>query len=315
VTHAFLARRTAPPEPAPQVTIRVLSLESMDGTKRIQLNGSTGWWRMAGSTGLEMPPFEVALGSAPGVAGAVLQGVRVRERDVFVPMFTASKTGPVNHLAMLEQVRGLVDPMVGQFRLVGVTPTSVRELVVIYREGLEGADGRSESGTYWRKFGLKATALDPYARDLTDRSVESARASGGRPVIGVVGGSDAPFPFALSGATVIGSNMQVNVNSSVPVFPVLELVGPMDSFTGSMDTGWSVSVPGGLADGETMRLVTDPRSKSIRVNGQLAAGRVARGSVLKPFVPGVNVLNVTAPGATTSTLLRLSWRAGHRSLW
>jgi hypothetical protein len=321
VNHAFLAAATPVPPPAPRVAERKVILESLDGTQRLPLDGSTGWWRMAGSTGLEMPPFDVVTGAVPGVAGSMLQDTRVGERIVTIPMFTASSGGHVDHLEMLDAIRRLVDPLNGMFRVVAISARSERELAVVYTGGLEGSDGRDESGTYWRKLGLTAIACDPFAYDRADRLVEFQVGSTGTPFLGVVGGTDAPWPGALGSSAVIGSNMQVQVRSEVPVYPALELVGPMDSFAGTLSPvsmagqSWSVSIPAGVPAGSSLRLVTSPRARSIRMDGQLAAGRVARGSTLRPFYPGLNVLDVAAPGGTEETRIRLSWREAYRSLW
>ncbi len=329
---AFLAAPPLPgaagrPEPAPQVAIRRLTIESLDGRSRIPLDGSTGWWRIAGSTGLEMPPVDVATAAVPGVAGTALQDVRVAERPVAVPLFTTSGGGHIDHLDMLDAIRSLIDPTVGQFRLIGSSARGERELVAVYTGGLEGSDGRDESGIYWRKFGLQAVACQPFAQARTDRVVEFAASGAGGAFLGAAGGTDAPWPRALSSSAVVGDNMSVTVASEVPVYPTVELVGPMDSFTGTVSladatmppfyggTTWSVSIPAGVPAGQTFRMVTDPRAKSFRLNGALAAGRVARGSQLTPFFPGLNVMSVSAPGSNENTRVRISWRELHRSLW
>lgn len=315
--NTFLSRPiSAPaPEPASTFTPLVLTLESLDGARKIPLDGSTGWWRLPGTAGLDMPAFDVVTAAAPGVHGSVLQDVRVQQRAVQVPVFTTSSAGRIDHLEMLDAIRSLVDPLVGEFLLVGSGPRGSRELRVVYTGGLEGSDGRDEFGLYWRKLGLTAVACDPFAYDRAERLVEFETAASGAPLIGVVGGTDALWPGALSSSVVIGEGMEITVASEVPVYPTLELVGPMTSFVGTMSTGWSVDVPLGVAAGSTLRIVTDPRSRSIRLNDALAAGSVARGSALRPFYPGVNVLDVVAPGGTDATRIRLSWREAHRSLW
>lgn len=305
-----------------------LILESLDRSRRIPLDDSMGWRALAGATGLDMPPMDVVTSLVPGVAGSVLEDVRAEERPVFLPiMVTAGDQTSVTHHALMDELRDLVDPLNGEFRVVGVTPRAERELTVVYTGGLEGQYGTTEAGLYWRKFGLNATACQPFARDRADRVVEFAMSSGGGPFLGPVGGTNALWPRSLATAAVIGDNMRVTVGSEVPVFPTVELVGPMDSFAGTMRLAdatlppfyggmeWSVSVPQGVPEGSTLRLVTDPRARSIRMDGQLAAGRVARGSTLRPFYPGVNVLDVSAPGGTDETRVRLLWRELHRSLW
>lgn len=323
MSFAFLAATTAVPPPASETpTDRLyLTLESPNGARRVVLDGSTAWTHMPGSVGLEMPPVQIHRATVPGVHGSQLQDVRVEERLIGIPLFIGDGTGTQSeHLARMDALRSIVDPMTGMFRIIGATSRSERELMCIYTGGLEGDDAVGANGMIWNKVVLSAIACQPFAQDRTLRSVEFSTDGGGSAFIGAVGGTDAIWPTGLGTAAVIGDNMQVDVVSEVPVYPTVELVGPMDSFTGSLSpvssgAVWSVSVPGGLAAGETFRMVTDPRARSFRVNGALAAGRVARGSQLRPFYPGVNVMDVSAPGATSDTRVRISWRELYRSLW
>jgi hypothetical protein len=307
-----------------------LWLESMDGTVVIPLDSSTGWTRLPGSTGLEMPPVEVIASAIPGAPGAVVQDVRVQPRPVFLPIYGRSDTSVRNFFEMKDQIRSLVDPINGSFKIVGASMRGIRELVVTYDEGLEGADGQDVDGLSWCKIGLKATAHEPYARAREDRVLEFRVVAVVTPFLGVVGGTDTPWPRALSSSSVIGSGMSVVIDSEVPVYPTLELVGNMTSFLGTLssvvtnpdgstrtieDREWSISVPSGVPALSTLRMVTDPRYRSIRMNGALAAGSVARGSTLRPFYPGTNVLSVVAPGGTEDTRVVLSWRELYRSLW
>ena len=308
-----------------------LTFESLDGTKKIQLDGISGWTHLPGSTGLEMPPVDVVTSAVPGVAGSVLEEVRVEERPIFIPIDAASTDSrQVTHRAMLKAIRELVDPLRGEFLVV----CENRQLKVMYTEGLEGSFG-SDFGVYWRKFGLKALACQPWAEGRTDRPVEFQMASGGSPFLGTAGGTNTPWGTRkLTSSALISDNMRVWVDSEVAVYPIVELVGPMDSFTGTMDLAtsqpgagqWSVSVPNGVPAGYTLRLVTNPRARSIRMGagdpatnpswtGELAAGQVARGSTLRPFYPGVNLMNVGAPGGTDATRVRIVWRDLYRSLW
>lgn len=338
----------APPAPAPAAQpdetqlVLTISLESLDGLRRIALDGSAGWTHMPGSSGLEMPPFTVARGNIPGVAGRVLQDVRAEERPVFLPLFVGTGTGThVEHLERMDALRSIVDPLTGMFRIVGVTERTERELTVVYTGGLEGDDAADRNGLIWNKVGLTAIACDPWAHDRADRVLEFQSATVGAPFLGVVGGTDAPWPGALASSLVVGEGMGIRITSEVPVFPTLDLVGPMDSFTGTLSPvvtaedgtstfvgspSWSVDIPTGVPAGSTLRLVTDPRVRSVRLGvgdpattpgwtGVRAAGQVARGSTLRPFYPGLNVLDVSAPGGTEDTRVRLSWREAFRSLW
>lgn len=333
-------------EPPSPETVPTLALESLDGLRRIPLDGSTGWQALTDATDLDMPPMDVVTAAVPGVAGSMLLDVRAMERPVVVPiMAMAPNQSSVTHQVMMDAIRSLVDPLRGEFKLVGASARGERELRVVYTDGLRGSYGTSEAGLHWRKFGLRMTACQPFTSSRTDRLVEFATSGGAGPFLGTAGGVDMPWPRAISSSAVIGNNMRVQVTSEVPVYPTVELVGPMDSFTGTLEQAvmaedgsyvrlgyygdapkWSVSVPGGIPAGSTLRLVTDPRAKSIRLGagdpettynwtGELAAGRVARGSSFSPFYPGVNVLDVSAPGGTDATRVRIRWRELHRSIW
>lgn len=308
-----------------------LALESMNGQHRIDLDDDSGWTRMPGSTGLKMPPMETIATRVPGVQGAVLQEVRALPRPVFIPIYCHGNSDHLTFLQMEDKMRQIVDPFgARRFRIIGTTARGSRELIVTYDSGLEGADGADVEGHSWCKIGLNATAFDPFARDMADRELEFRVTTAAVPFLGVVGGSDAPFPPMLTSGAVIGSDMPIQVYSKVPVYPRLDLVGPMDSFVGDLvptvvdldgnviaveDEAWHVDIPAGVPAGSTLTLVTDPRARSIRLDGDLAAGRVALGSALRPFYPGLNTLNVAAPGGSEDTRILLSWRESHWSLW
>jgi hypothetical protein len=322
-----------PETPAkPKTQIPLLLLESMDGTLQIPLDGTTGWIRMPGATGLEMPPYEVVTEYLPGVPGGMQTDVRVEPRSIFVPIYCSGDDNHLSYLSKMNLLRRVVDPTrgAGTFKLVGKTELGERELIVTYVSGLEGLDDAAAQGLTWAKFGLQMVAHQPFARAREDRSLEFRMASTDTPFIGVAGGTDAPFPTMLASGSVIGSGMTVSINSDVPVYPNLTLVGPMNSFLGTLspavldpeggitsltDNTWNVDIPAGVPGGQTLTMVTDPRTRSIRLDGALAAGRVALGSTLRPFYRGQNTLTVVAPGGTDATRIFLSWRELYRSLW
>lgn len=307
-----------------------LVLESMNGSVSIPLDNTVGWVRMPGTLGLEMQPIEIISKRIPGVPGAIVTDVRVQERPIFVPIYGHSTDSRVDYLQMMDQLRNLIDPLTGSFKLVGTTARTTREMVVTYEGGLEGADGADERGHSWCKVGLKLTAHDPFPRDRTDRSLEFRVVNTAVPFLGVVGGTDTPWPASLSSTLVVGEGMEIRITSEVPIYPDLTLIGAMDSFAGTLspvvtapdgservldDQAWAVDIPTGIPDGSTFKLITNPRSRSARLDGALAAGRIARGSTLRPFYPGLNVLDVAAPGGTDATRIILSWREKYRSLW
>lgn len=306
--------------------IPTLVLESLDGTLQIRLDAADGWIRMPGSTGLEMPPYETISQSMPGVVGSTLTDVRVNERPIFIPIYCGGNNDPAVFREMMNKLFTLVNPRGRRtFRLVGENARGSREMIVSYVSGLEGADGAMEAGLSWAKLGLNLVAHQAFAQAREERTLEFRTSATASPFLGAVGGSDAPWPRPISTTSVIGEGMAVIIDSEEPVYPVVELVGPMTSFHGDLtpveddddpsDDNWSIDIPAGITSTQTFRMVTDPRIKSFRLNGALAAGRVALGSRLGPFYPGENTLNVAAPGSTTDTRIRLSWRNLYRSIW
>jgi hypothetical protein len=312
-------------EPIPK-----LYIESMDGTVSLPLDDTTGLIRLPGATGLEMAPTEVISSSIPGVPGSIVQDVRVQSRPVFIPLYAYSVTSQRAYRDLKDRLRSVVDPTTGSFKLVGATVRGIREMIVTYESGLEGNDEAGAEGVTWARFGIRATAHEPFARARTDRVLEYRVVSTATPFLGIVGGTDTAWPTMLSSTSVIGSGMPIVVDSEVPVYPTLQLIGSMTSFLGTLspivtnpngttttitDREWSVSVPAGIPAGSTLLMVTDPRRRSIRLDGALAAGRIARGATLRPFYPGTNVLNVAAPGGTDDTRIIVSWRDLYWSLW
>lgn len=320
---------TLPADSRPQIP--TLVLESMDGSVRIPLDGTEGFIRMPGSTGLEMPPSALISQSVPGIAGTRLADVRVMERPIFIPIYAGADGNMLAFREMLRRLHRLIDPMnLNSFRLVGGSAEGTRELIVTYSSGLEGADAASEAGLSWAKFGLNLVAHRPYAQARETQVLEFRYQPDLAPFLGVAGGSDTPWPRSLASTSIIGNGMEIVVDTEMPVYPEVELVGPMDSFSSTLspivvnsagqqttilDQQWVLSIPGGVPAGSTFRANTDPSSRSFRLNGELAAGRVALGSRMRPFYPGRNTLNVTAPGLTEATVIRISWLPLYRSLW
>lgn len=324
-TYYLAASRGLQTQPLPpsREMIPTLSLESMDGSKVIRLDGTMGWIRMPGSTGLEMAPTEVIRNSIPGVAGSLPVDVRMPARPIFIPLYGRSDTGQRSFFELLDQIRALINPLNGSFKVVGSSVRGVRELVVTYDGGFEGADGQDVHGLSWCKIGLRATADQPFARARKDTRLEFRAAEAQTPFLGIVGGTDAPWPGFMTSSAVIGDGMRIPVFSEVPVFPKLELVGAMNSFSSTLTSEngdssigpWSVDVPLGVPAGSKFVMVTDPRTRSVRLDGALAAGRVALGSAVYPLQPGGNTLNVAAPGGTVDTRVVISWRDLFWSLW
>lgn len=305
------------PQPVPPRTPDVLMwLESFDGAQRVDLSSGPVRWR-AGATGLGVPPASVYLSSSPGAAGAVVTGVTATPRPVLLPL-TFGADGWTPLWDAIERVREITDPANaiaadgtvapdGTFRLVAASPRGVRQLGLIYQAGLED-DG--QTSTVRQNRVLDLVAPQPFAEDREEQTRRFRLVADVAPFLGGVWGQ-----VYLTSSRIASGQTPVEMASAVPVYPTIEVEGPADSVLITADSGLRIDVPGGVAAGSTLRIVTDPRRKSIRLDGAAAAGTLALGSRLVPFGLGTTQVNVTAPGATADSELRLTWRGLHRGLW
>lgn len=304
----------APSTPAPEYDSRRLWLESWDGQVVLPVPLDDYPHPLVGQRGflgLGVNPTDISTAGTPGVAGSRVVDVIQVERPVALPLaFLADDQADL--WATVQAVRDLTDPARsmtadGNFRIVCASSSGTRQLSLVYRSGLEGEDSE-ESGT--DTMVLDCVAPMPYAADRFDQTSTFRLAADTAPFLGGIWGE-----VYLISSTVAADATPVQMESSVPVYPVIEITGPADSVLITAESGLRIDVPAGVPAESTLRIVTDPRAKSIRLDGVLAAGMLARGSRLEPFGLGTTLVDVDAPGATADTLLRLTWRGLHRSLW
>lgn len=297
------------PEPPADLRDVFLSLESWDGLQTLSLSDGPVRWK-AGATGLEVAPSDVLTAPTPGVAGTTVSEVAYPARDILLPVTVEGDGWPGLNEAK-ERLRAITDPgqgmtRDGSFRLVARTPAGTRQLGLAYRSGLEGLGIASHVR---QNFVLDVFAPQPFAEDRDEQTRPFQLAQPDTPFLGGVWGS-----IGLVSSRIAGPDTPVVMTSAVPVYPTITAVGPASSVLITGTNGLRLDVPDGLEEGEVLEWVTSPRRKSVRVNGELANGRVARGSRPAPFGLGTTTLSVSAPDATAATRLIISWRGLHRSL-
>jgi hypothetical protein len=312
--------RPAPrPEPPPPYDTRRFWLESWDGRTVIPLPRDVvrkGAIALRGMLGLGTNPSELITTATPGIAGSRVVDLVQRERPVALPLGWLGDT-QAELWAARQAVRDLTDPLRGMtpdgnFRLVCASASGTRQLNLAYQSGLEDEDTEYPG---WDQAVISCIAPNPYAEDRAERAVTYRLSQPLIPFLAAAG-TDAPWGTRqLVGSRIADENTRVEMASAVPVYPTIEVTGPADSVLITSDAGLRIDVPDGIPGGSTLRIVTDPRHKSIRLDGALAAGSLARGSRLVPFPLGTSAISVSAPGADESTALRLSWRGLHRELW
>lgn len=314
----FVLASARPPVVTPvRVPDVIMWLESLDGSVRIDLSTGPIRWR-ANAVGLGVPPVDVLMGTSPGMPGATVEDVYTMSRDVLLPV-TISGANWVETWSAIQSLRDLTDPSDaadspdGTFRLVAASPNGTRHLDLTYRGGLED-DGQPSQVRQNRVLDLVAGM--PFAQNRQEQTVEFRLVSTPRPFLTAGPGTTRPWgTLAIVSSEVLSGGTPVVLESAVPVYPVLEIVGPGDSVLLTGSNGLNIDVPDGLGSDETMRIVTDPRRPSVRVNGALAAGRLALGSRFAAFGKGTTTIEATIPAATSATRLRMTWRGLHRGLW
>lgn len=308
-----------PPIPGPTDS-RVLSLESLDGSVSVILaGGQSGRVLMPGATGLRLPPLDVVTGTTPGMAGSWLQEVNVLEREVFLPIGLWSDESQADFFDVLDEFQSLIsawdDVEIGQTgtcRLIARSSKGERVLDVTYKGGMEGEEGGDVSGEDWATYGLTFVAVSPYwrAREPVELPLSVVA---GEVFIGD-GAGNAPWPRRIAPSVVIGKNMPITVGGDVPTWTEFEVLGPVPSVAVTYP-GTSVTVPNGVAAGKILRLVTDPRGRSARLDGAIAWDQINMGATFSPLRPGVNRVSVELSTAGAGAGLVMRWLPQWKAAW
>lgn len=250
-----------------------------------------------GSTGLGLAPMSIA--SAPRLTGDgnVVRGVRYESRDVYIPLrLDGGTTGELSTLR--RRLTALLAPHLGPVELRIQDPATETDRMIrgFYKDGLTGDFGAGFYGS-WQTLGLTFECPDPWWLG-DEKTVSFFVNPGTKPFLSTV----VPFfPVKLSASTVIG-RFDVNIQGDGDVFPVWEIEGPGEDLK--------------IADG----------ANRLEINGQFKAGEVVRidtregritpdrwadipvSSRLFPLSPGQHNIRVTMVGATTETVVRLTYR-------
>lgn len=314
------AEDVTPAPPAGTATrgdTRTMWLESFDGDLRVPFDANPVKL-LRGAIGLTKAPEDLIVTRTPGVPGGFLEESRTGVRPIMLPLQVRART-QAQAWEAIGRLRAVLrwtrhrSTLAGSCYLYGSSTTGVRRFTVAYHSGLEGEDGGMPN---LARFGLNLLAVDPWARDREPRTLpfEAPDPSG-------VFLSDDPADTwetrSLSSAALISTNMNVDIASDVEVHPRLDFTGPFGpGLQVEASTGLLLPIPAGIDPGSTLTVVTDPREKSIRLDGALAASRIGFPQRIgHPFVPGRNQLSVAGTGTAPSSRVLVTWRGGWESLW
>lgn len=250
-----------------------------------------------GSTGLGLAPVSVASSPRLSGDGSIVRGVRYDARELFVPlMLEAASTGELS--AVRRNLTALLAPHLGEVEVRVQDPATGTDRMIrgLLKDGLEGDFGSGYYGS-WQTLGLIFECHDPWW--LGPEQVTELRINpGSKPFIST---SATFFPVMLAQSTVQG-RFQVDIQGAGPVLPVWEVVGPGEDLVISNGRA-RIEVGGAFAAGSPV--VLDAAS------GRITPDRwadVSLRSRLFALEPGSQTITVTLVGATTDTLVRLTYR-------
>jgi hypothetical protein len=272
-----------------------------DGVFPLEPTGKEFFFR-SGSEGLGLGPREVIRDTQMGVDGSRLREIRYTERPIFLPLFVKSDSSHAEYLDSVDALDSLFEHEgidVGEDGTVDLVATSLRgtrTLRCVYLEGREGSMHPTERGI-WGSWGIRLLACRPHW-------------SGGEWTTPLVrqGGVYA-FPGALGDgfgtSQALGSNITVDVPGNIRSCPQVEVVGPATAVTITSASGMSVTVPAGVASGETFVLTTDPRGRAATFNGVKNWTRVGPLDTYGQGFLGNTSFNITMTGTSAATSARV----------
>jgi Phage tail protein len=255
---------------------------------------------LSGIEGLGIPPRDIALRKTPGMDGARIQEVKTLEREIFLPVFVEDWTGHAAYLDAVDQLASQMNYRTADYRsndgtlnLVATSVKGMRRLRCLYQGGMDTGYGTDNEGNVWASLGLKFLCVQPYWYG-TPWSTPVLKQDASPPDF------FASFPGALSNDLILGSDIPITVDGDVDSWITIELVGPATSVTISGD-GLLVSIPAGISDGSTVKIVTDPRGRTALFDGQKNWARIGPTTTWAPFPPGDRQISIVMAGVDVNS--------------
>ncbi len=268
------------------------------GTVTLLNDGSVldvGW----GLQGRFMPPVEFVEDDVPNQDGNQLREVRVRPREVALPLDVQGADAADLRIQLRSLLR-MFNPKRGNGRLRVTSPDgTVRELTCRYRQGLELQEA-FEAGLGTQRSVVVFRANDPYWYDTAPTSV-TYRTAPASPFLG-----DPFLPLRLSSDTILGEQTVTN-DGDVLAWPVWTVHGPATSVRlTNVTTGLVIDLPVALTATQSVVIDTRPFRKTVRRDdGTNLYGSLTDASALWPLPEGASTVRAELPGATSATYVTL----------
>ena len=275
-------------------------------------NGRTPFTLLEGVEGFGLPEFDYKTVEHPGGVGSVLQGTRVKEREIYLPLHIqgVDQDEVMRHWAALQR---MVHPGGGGC-ILEITPENkdTRRIEVLYKEGLQGNFGNTYR-KFWYTFGLKLVALSPYWMGWTEVFVWRTQTNS-KPFIS--GGEQVKthrfFPVILD-ASAVATGKRVMIYSDRPVSPVWSVHGPITDLKIQDDNNNILGFSGTIAPGDSLTINTGTyglsyvRGDQIQPSDDSLYARLGDGSEMFQLPPGESSIRVSGSGMTDTSRIELSY--------
>lgn len=264
--------------------------------------------------GLDMPPSALITDDVPLQPGQRLRSVKVGARVVDLPIFIRANT-PSSLQAFIRSLRQALDPTQGDGRL-RITPPdgNARDLFCRYAGQWTGDLSPDHYGVVWQENIVTLQANDPYfyatAPTIQDFSIGAA-------VLTFLSTSpgDTFLPLALAASTVLG-DVSVSNTGDVLSWPTWTITGPGSNIIlTNLTTNKTLEVDTTLGIGDQLVIDTRPGLKTVTGPGGVNLfGSMNATSVIWSLPVGASTVRVAVTGATTDTLVRLSFTTRYLGL-
>lgn len=273
----------------------VLSWVDPDGTVTVLNDGSleVGW----DMQGRYMPPVDYIEDDVPGHAGARLREVRVRPREVALPV-DVFVTDTAALRVLMRTLMRTFNPQRGPGKLrIRSADGTTRDLNCRYRQGLELQE-QYEAAHGVQRTVIVLRAVDPFWYDTAPTSTTYTLGAATKwfPI----------FPLTLGSDTVFGTQT-INNTGDVETFPVWTVHGPCTSLVlNNTTTGDTIELPITLTAAQTVTIDTRPFRKTVtRDDGTNLYGSLTTTSVLWALPIGLSTITVDLPGAGVESYVTL----------
>jgi phage-related protein len=257
---------------------------------------------LKGMNGRFMPPMSFNEEEVPFQAGSLLRNVKVKARDVDIPVVLKAD----NEVELRKMVRECLrrfNPLYGDGKIrVVAADGSQRELSCRYSSGFEGNESKDSKGDIWQTLVLVFRAFDPFWYD-SSTIVQTFN-------INESPGTFFPIlPLRLVSSTVF-ADITIENTGDVETWPEWIITGPGENMVlRNMSTDEVTSLEVSLDVGETITIDTKPFHKTITKNdGTNLFYTLTDESSLWALQEGTNSIQIEMGSATSDSSIQLTYR-------